>query len=68
MELGKEELSTTALAANLHAHLVAAAANCLTVEYFVLGQDVYTFERLVTPETRLCPQDGILCGSMLVTG
>jgi L-alanine-DL-glutamate epimerase-like enolase superfamily enzyme len=46
--------------ANLHVHLVAAVANCLTVEYFVLEQDVYNFERLVTPETRLRPQDGLL--------
>jgi L-alanine-DL-glutamate epimerase-like enolase superfamily enzyme len=46
--------------ANVHVHLVAAVANCLTVEYFVLEQDVYNFERLVTPETRLRPQDGQL--------
>jgi L-alanine-DL-glutamate epimerase-like enolase superfamily enzyme len=39
---------------------VAAVANCLTVEYFVLEQDVYNFERLVTPETRLQPKDGML--------
>jgi L-alanine-DL-glutamate epimerase-like enolase superfamily enzyme len=41
-------------------HLVAAVANCLTVEYFVLEQDIYNFERLVTPGTRLRPQDGML--------
>ena len=46
--------------ANLHVHLVAAVANCLTVEYFVLEQDIYNFERLITPETRLRPQDGVL--------
>src|SRR5215471_7058962 len=46
--------------ANLHVHLVAAVANCLTVEYFVLEQDIYNFERLVTPETRLRLQDGVL--------
>ena len=26
----------------------------------MLEQDVYNFERLVTPETRLRPQDGLL--------
>jgi L-alanine-DL-glutamate epimerase-like enolase superfamily enzyme len=46
--------------ANLHVHLVAAVHNSLTVEYFVLEQDIYNFERLVTPETRLRPQDGRL--------
>ena len=46
--------------ANVHVHLAAAVANCLTVEYFVLEQDVYNFERLVTSETRLRPQDGQL--------
>ncbi len=44
--------------ANLHAHLVAAVSNGLTVEFFALEQDIYNFERLVTPETRLRPQDG----------
>ena len=44
--------------ANLHAHLVAAAHNAITVEYFVLDQDIYNFERLVTPETRLQFKDG----------
>lgn len=44
--------------ANLHVHLAAAAYNCLTVEFFVLEQDIYNFERLITPETRLSPQDG----------
>jgi len=46
--------------ANVHVHLVAAVVNCLTVEYFVLEQDIYNFERLVTPGTRLRPQDGRL--------
>ena len=44
--------------ANLHAHLVAAAHNSITVEYFALEQDIYNFERLVTPETRLQIKDG----------
>jgi hypothetical protein len=29
-------------------------------EYFVLEQDIYNFERLVTPATRLQPKDGML--------
>ena len=44
--------------ANVHAHLVAAAHNSITVEYFALEQDIYNFERLVTPETRLTIRDG----------
>ena len=44
--------------ANLHAHLTAAVGNGLVVEYFVLEQDIYNFERLLTPETRLRVQDG----------
>ena len=44
--------------ANVHAHLVAAAHNSITVEYFALEQDIYNFERLVTPETRLKIRDG----------
>ncbi len=46
--------------ANLHVHLVAAVHNCITVEYFVLEQDIYNFERLLTPATRLRPQAGHL--------
>jgi L-alanine-DL-glutamate epimerase-like enolase superfamily enzyme len=46
--------------ANLHAHLAAAVDNCLTVEYFVLEQDIYNFERLLTPETHLAFRDGRL--------
>jgi L-alanine-DL-glutamate epimerase-like enolase superfamily enzyme len=46
--------------ANLHVHLAAAVHNCITVEYFVLEQDIYNFERLVTPETRLHPHAGRL--------
>ncbi len=46
--------------ANLHVHLVAAVHNCITVEYFVLEQDIYNFERLITPHTRLMPQNGQL--------
>ncbi|MFI1035448.1 mandelate racemase/muconate lactonizing enzyme family protein [Streptomyces sp. NPDC020951] len=39
--------------ANLHAHLSAAITNCLTVEHFALEKDIYNFELLVTPDTRL---------------
>jgi L-alanine-DL-glutamate epimerase-like enolase superfamily enzyme len=39
---------------------VAAVHNSITVEYFVLEQDIYNFERLVAPETRLRPKDGRL--------
>ncbi len=33
--------------ANLHAHLVGAIPNGLTVEYFFLEEDIYNFERIV---------------------
>lgn len=39
--------------ANLHAQLAAATPNCLGVEHFGLEKDIYNFELLVTPETRL---------------
>src|SRR5262249_2796194 len=42
--------------ADLHVHLAAAASNCMTVEYFVLEEDIYNFERLLTE--RLQPHDG----------
>lgn len=44
--------------ANLHAHLAAASSNCAAVEHFVLEKDIYNFERLVTPETRMAATDG----------
>ena len=46
--------------ANLHVHLAAAADNCITVEYFALDTDIFNFERLLTPETRLAPSGGML--------
>jgi len=46
--------------ANLHVHLTAAVSNGLVVECFVLEQDIYNFERLITPETRLQPRAGRL--------
>jgi len=33
--------------ANIHAQLAAATPNCITVEYFVLGEGIYNFEQLV---------------------
>jgi L-alanine-DL-glutamate epimerase-like enolase superfamily enzyme len=33
--------------ADLHVHLVGAAANALTVEYFFLDEDIYNFERIL---------------------
>lgn len=44
--------------ANIHAHLAAATPNCLTVEHFSLDKDIYNFELLITPETRLSIEDG----------
>lgn len=44
--------------ANLHAQLIAAVSNGLTVEFFALEQDIYNFERLLTPDTRLRPTNG----------
>jgi L-alanine-DL-glutamate epimerase-like enolase superfamily enzyme len=44
--------------ANLHAHLAAATPNTLAIEHFELGKDIYNFERLITPETRLQVRDG----------
>ena len=44
--------------ANLHAQLASAVSNCLTVEHFTLDKDVYNFELLVTPETRMGISEG----------
>lgn len=44
--------------ANIHVHLAAAVENCLTVEYFALDTDIFNFERLMTPETRLQVLEG----------
>ncbi len=38
--------------ADLHAHLVGAAANALTVEYFFLEEDIYNFERILRERLR----------------
>jgi L-alanine-DL-glutamate epimerase-like enolase superfamily enzyme len=44
--------------ANLHAHLAAASPNCIAIEHFVLQKDIYNFELLLTPESRLVVKDG----------
>ncbi len=46
--------------ANVHAHLVAAVPNGLTVEYFHLDEDIYNFERLIDPENRLAVVNGMI--------
>lgn len=46
--------------ANVHAHLVAAVANGLNVEYFHLDEDIYNFERLIDPENRLVVVNGMI--------
>ncbi len=44
--------------ANLHAHLAAASPNCIAIEHFALQKDIYNFELLLTPESRLVVRDG----------
>lgn len=44
--------------ADIHVHLVAAVPNALTVEYFLLDEDIYNFERLLLD--RLQPKDGLI--------
>lgn len=44
--------------ADVHAHLAAALPNVLTVEYFLLEEDIYNFERLLVERNR--PRDGML--------
>lgn len=39
--------------ANAHAPLAAAAPNCIAVEHFILEKDIYNFEAIMTPESRL---------------
>lgn len=46
--------------ANLHVHLVAAVTNALPVEHFALEKDIYNFELLLTPDSRLRFEDGQL--------
>jgi L-alanine-DL-glutamate epimerase-like enolase superfamily enzyme len=51
--------------ANLHGHLAAASTACPAVEHFVLEKDIYNFERIITPETRMVVQDGAVLVSEL---
>ena len=44
--------------ADVHVHLAGGVANCLTVEYFLLEEDIYNFERIVAD--RLKPKDGMI--------
>ncbi len=44
--------------ANVHAQLAAATPNCLTVEHFSLDKDIYNFELLLVPDSRLVVRDG----------
>jgi L-alanine-DL-glutamate epimerase-like enolase superfamily enzyme len=44
--------------ANVHAHLAAASPNCIAIEHFALQKDIYNFELLLTPESRLVVKDG----------
>jgi L-alanine-DL-glutamate epimerase-like enolase superfamily enzyme len=44
--------------ANLHVHLSSATTNSLTVEHFDLAKDIYNFEMLLEPESRLATSDG----------
>ncbi|MCX6459835.1 MAG: mandelate racemase/muconate lactonizing enzyme family protein [Actinobacteria bacterium] len=46
--------------ANVHVHLAAASTTGITVEHFELSKDIYNFERIVTPETRLAYSGGML--------
>jgi len=43
--------------ANAHVHLAAAATNCLAIEHFALEKDIYNFELLLEPSTRLQVED-----------
>lgn len=44
--------------ANIHAHLAAVTPNTVAIEHFDLDKDIYNFEALITPETRLEMRDG----------
>jgi L-alanine-DL-glutamate epimerase-like enolase superfamily enzyme len=44
--------------ANVHAHLAAAAPNCIAIEHFALEKDLYNFELLLEPASRLRVADG----------
>lgn len=44
--------------ANVHAHLALAAPNTETVEHFLIQKDIYNFEKIVLPKSRLRFDDG----------
>lgn len=44
--------------ANVHVHLAAAVRCCVAVEHFCLAKDIYNFEALLSPDTRLEVRDG----------
>jgi L-alanine-DL-glutamate epimerase-like enolase superfamily enzyme len=44
--------------ANIHAQLAAAAPNCVVIEHFMLDKDIYNFEELLTPASRLVVEGG----------
>jgi L-alanine-DL-glutamate epimerase-like enolase superfamily enzyme len=44
--------------ANAHVHVAAAAPNCLAIEHFALEKDIYNFEQLLEPSTRLQVEHG----------
>lgn len=44
--------------ADIHVHLAGAVENCLTVEYFLLEEDIYNFERVLAE--RLKPKGGMI--------
>ncbi len=44
--------------ANIHVHLLAAVPNGLTLEFFVLEEDIFNFERIV--QERLQPKNGMI--------
>jgi L-alanine-DL-glutamate epimerase-like enolase superfamily enzyme len=46
--------------ANVHAQLACATPSCIAVEHFLLEKDIYNFELLLTPESRLRYSGGCL--------
>jgi L-alanine-DL-glutamate epimerase-like enolase superfamily enzyme len=49
--------------ANAHVHVMAAATTNLAIEHFLLSKDIYNFERLLTPESQLPFDDGMVAPS-----
>jgi L-alanine-DL-glutamate epimerase-like enolase superfamily enzyme len=44
--------------ANAHVHLAAATPNCIAIEHFALEKEIYNFELLLEPSSRLLVSDG----------